>query len=260
MKLKHLNHLIIWKELSLFIGTNERVISKHQHPFIQLIAGVNGPYLWKDDGGNWSEKNILLVSPNHPHECDANGQKVIIITIDNESRLGEFLRDRYFKSKPIIDFSPNNEKFDLTLFIRLLAENQWEDLHQRIMSSLDFNSMMSVQDKKDNRIQNVLDYINDNINNEINTKSLMDVSYLSESRLLHLFKEQIGLPIRNYILWYRIQIAFNEIVKGMSLTQAAHFAGFSDQAHLTRTFVRTFGAPPSTLLKNSKFVQVSFPS
>jgi len=87
----------------------------------------------------------------------------------------------------------------------------------------------------------------------------MNVSYLSESRLLHLFKQEIGLPIRNYILWHRLQLAFKELSKGHSLTEVAYLTGFSDQSHLTRTFVKTIGATPSSLLKNSKFIQVSFP-
>lgn len=254
-----MNHLIIWKELSLFIGVNQRAISKHQHPLIQLIAGVNGPYLWKDDDGNWIEKDVLLVSPNHSHECNAAGQKVVIISIDPESVLGEFIKYQYLDAKPIVDFSFKYGQFDITKLMELLMNNNWNDIHQSIKTLFEFDSKTSVSTKKDERIQNVLDYISHNIDSEISTKTLMDVSYLSESRLLHLFKELMGLPIRNYILWCRIQIAFNQILEGNSLTQAAYYAGFSDQAHLTRTFVKTIGLPPSSLLKNSKFVQVFFP-
>jgi len=254
-----LNHLIIWKELSLFIGVNNRAIAKHQHPLIQLIAGVNGPYLWKDESGNWIDKNVLLVAPNHPHECDAKGQKVVIVSIDNESHLGEYLKERYLKSKSMIDFLPNYDELDFPGLISLLADNQWAKIHQMISSALGFNASLPVSKKKDGRIQNVLDFINSNITSEITTKTLMEQSYLSESRLLHLFKQEMGLPIRNYILWCRIKMAFNKIIEGNSLTQAAYEAGFSDQAHLTRTFVKTIGIPPSAVLKNSKFVQVFFP-
>jgi AraC-like DNA-binding protein len=37
------------------------------------------------------------------------------------------------------------------------------------------------------------------------------------------------------------------IAGGSSLTDAAHGSGYADAAHLTRTFGRMFGAPPSWL-------------
>jgi AraC-like DNA-binding protein len=39
-----------------------------------------------------------------------------------------------------------------------------------------------------------------------------------------------------------------EVAGGETLTGAAAAAGFSDSAHLSRTFRRAFGLPPSALL------------
>lgn len=66
-------------------------------------------------------------------------------------------------------------------------------------------------------------------------------------RLSHLFTEQMGIPLRRYILWLRLHIARNCALAGDDLTAAAHAAGFSDSADLTRTCRRTFGLPPSAL-------------
>ncbi|WP_067472595.1 helix-turn-helix transcriptional regulator [Nocardia amamiensis] len=69
--------------------------------------------------------------------------------------------------------------------------------------------------------------------------------HLSESRLAHVFSDEIGLPLRPYVRWLRIQRAVELIATGRSLTAAAHGAGFADSAHLTRTCRAMFGAPPS---------------
>jgi len=68
-----------------------------------------------------------------------------------------------------------------------------------------------------------------------------DSLHLSESRFLHLFSEQMGIAWRPFLLWHRMTCAINAIVKGDSATDAAHQAGFSDSAHLSRTFRNLFG-------------------
>ncbi|WP_242065818.1 helix-turn-helix transcriptional regulator [Moritella sp. F3] len=64
---------------------------------------------------------------------------------------------------------------------------------------------------------------------------------LSESRFLHLFSQEMGIPWRPYLLWCRMICAVRAVLNGHSATDAAHLAGFSDSAHLSRTFRKTFG-------------------
>lgn len=70
---------------------------------------------------------------------------------------------------------------------------------------------------------------------------------LSQSRFLHLFKEETGLPYRRYRLWIRIGAALSVMRRGGTLTQAAYAAGFSSSAHFTTAFTTMFGMPPSRL-------------
>jgi transcriptional regulator GlxA family with amidase domain len=71
---------------------------------------------------------------------------------------------------------------------------------------------------------------------------------LSPSRFLHLFKAETGVPLR-YRLWSRIGAAVGSIRRGMSLTDAAHAAGFASSAHFSSTFRDMFGMMPSEFLK-----------
>jgi len=64
---------------------------------------------------------------------------------------------------------------------------------------------------------------------------------LSESRFLHLFREEMGIAWRPYLLWRRMICAVDAMISGASATDAAHLAGFSDSAHLSRTFRKQFG-------------------
>ncbi len=73
--------------------------------------------------------------------------------------------------------------------------------------------------------------------------------HLSPSRLRHLFVEQTGLAFKTYMLWLRLVRALEVYSDGASLTEAAHAAGFSDSAHFSRIFKRTFGLPATTLTR-----------
>tara|TARA_Y100001956_G_scaffold80493_1_gene95812 strand:- start:2060 stop:2809 length:750 start_codon:yes stop_codon:yes gene_type:complete len=64
---------------------------------------------------------------------------------------------------------------------------------------------------------------------------------LSESRFLHLFKDTMQIPWRPYLLWRRLICAVHTLQQGKTATEAAYIAGFSDSAHLSRTFKKQFG-------------------
>lgn len=76
---------------------------------------------------------------------------------------------------------------------------------------------------------------------------------LSESRLAHLFAEEIGLAFRPYVRWLRMCRAIDQIARGHNLTDAAHTAGFFDGAHFTRVCNKTFGMSPAVLTGDMRF-------
>ncbi|MCB0829054.1 MAG: helix-turn-helix domain-containing protein [Solirubrobacterales bacterium] len=74
-------------------------------------------------------------------------------------------------------------------------------------------------------------------------------AHISSSRLTHLFTAEIGIPFRSYVLWARLRRVVLLVGEGDNLTRAAHGAGFSDSAHLSRVFRGHFGLSPSALLQ-----------
>lgn len=76
---------------------------------------------------------------------------------------------------------------------------------------------------------------------------LARLTQLSESRLAHLFRRDVGVPIRQYRLTLRMEEAVREIARGASLTRAAYAAGFADAAHFCRICRRMYGGAPSEL-------------
>lgn len=71
---------------------------------------------------------------------------------------------------------------------------------------------------------------------------------LSASRLTHRFSTETGIPYRRYLLWLRLQRAVDSARSGATLAEATVEAGFSDQAHLSRTFRGMLGLSPAAVL------------
>ena len=74
---------------------------------------------------------------------------------------------------------------------------------------------------------------------------------LSRYQLLRGFARELGLTPHSYILQQRIALARRQIRAGSPLAEVAMLAGFYDQSHLTRCFVRQFGVTPSRYASNA---------
>lgn len=68
---------------------------------------------------------------------------------------------------------------------------------------------------------------------------------LSRFQLLRGFARETGLPPHAYVIQRRISLARRQIEAGTPLADAAAGAGFADQSHMTRAFVRAFGVTPA---------------
>ena len=129
--------------------------------------------------------------------------------------------------------------------------------YQRLMDKLYSNIKL---DKKikiyDDRIREVLNYI-ENCDCHVHAISFFsDMVSLSPSRLSHLFREQVGMPLKSYIQFHQMQKAFFELLNGKNITEAAMLANFDTPSHLAAVTKRMMGMSASISLKNSVFLKV----
>lgn len=68
---------------------------------------------------------------------------------------------------------------------------------------------------------------------------------LSLDRLSHLVSAQTGMTLKQHALWSRLLKALSLGARAATLAEVAHQAGFSDHAHMTRTYRRFLGRVPS---------------
>ena len=95
------------------------------------------------------------------------------------------------------------------------------------------------------RIRAVLKYMNSHQMKKYSVAELAGQVNLSESRLLHLFKEETGITLRDY--WQKLRM--DQVVRmlentDLSLPEIAEETGFTDRSHLSRVIKSVFGLTP----------------
>ncbi len=92
-----------------------------------------------------------------------------------------------------------------------------------------------------------VEYIRQRIGQAVTLAEVARAANLSPGRFRHLFVQETGMPLRTYVVWRRLLHVWTLVTQGETLSSAAHAAGFSDSAHLSRTARTMFGLPPSVL-------------
>jgi AraC-like DNA-binding protein len=109
--------------------------------------------------------------------------------------------------------------------------------------------LLGVTREPDPRIKLVIQQIIADPGGRLSAAQLAQGVGLSESRFLHLFTGETGVPLRRYRLWCAMGTALRAIAQGASLTSAALDAGFSSSAHFSAAFREMFGMEPSRLAR-----------
>ncbi|MEH6474909.1 MAG: AraC family transcriptional regulator [Sneathiella sp.] len=237
--------LYLWHGHSLFIGpvTDNGI---HRHYALQLTLTDNAPFLiTADDGSLQSQFHFSDIEV--PHSLDTNGQEVAVLLIEPHSARGTQLRQQLTTS---ISENMQTDCCQIPLPRSSERANAYINQIDQILTSAPDQIHMS------KKIERVLGYLAQNRGEPCSAKSAAEIANLSESRFLHLFTEQVGLPFRRYLKWKRLLDAVNAVSEGCNLTESAHLSGFSDSAHLSRVFREMIGFSPSKILQDSRFVQV----
>ena len=100
--------------------------------------------------------------------------------------------------------------------------------------------------RKKNKIQKMCDFIDQNFTGEISARSAAKSVGLSISRALHLFKEETGTSLSNYINKMRIDYGKYLLLNtDINIADLANEVGFYDQSHFTKNFKKMERTTPS---------------
>jgi AraC family transcriptional regulator len=238
----------LWEGGFLAIGRSRGVVPPHSHHAIQIVLAAEGGVLIAGPDEVWHTTPGTIIRPDVTHSFDGNGFLGAMLLLDPESAEGQWLLRSVADDVTLL---PASRVAPIAAELQAYQEKPQE--------AMEFGAMVrhTVQAlcvgppptrKLDERVLKVLEAIRTS-DLKLSLEDAAATVFLSPSRFAHLFTEHVGLPFRRYVLWRKLMRAMVRRGHGLTLTEAAHAGGFSDSAHLTRTFYQMFGLPPSVMLQ-----------
>lgn len=231
---------------------------EHSHHALQITINLEPhPFVLRHAGGD-DELNSAVIRSNWKHQVVSSNAWRAIMFIDPQTQFGYQINERYSRHDGIVALDTEDflycqqclEGFAGRAQSIAVAAQALDKIVERLAGPI------GAGDNLNPRVKQAIQVIHETQGRELTLEYIASHVFLSESRISHLFKREVGIPIQRYLLWYKLaQAAFN-IGKGLSLTDAAEEAGFADSAHFSRSFRVMFGVTPSQILKRSRHVQV----
>jgi AraC-like DNA-binding protein len=244
-------HLYLWDGLLLYAAGGHRN-DWHSHYAASLIISLDAPFQLELREGIETTVRACVLAPNTENRVSIEGRFVSLLA-DIDSSVFEPLA-------PLLNgraWAEINNGQLTALLPRLrelhassVAAEQVRPLVDDCIEAISGQRPRALAVTLDRRISKVLQAIREALPAEPATEELAATVGLSRSRLLHLFKEQLGLPIGQYLLWRRLFEAARLWDEGLSMADAAHAAGFYDQSHYTRTMRKMLDVTPSGIVGN----------
>lgn len=235
----------LWHEGVLFLGTGIRN-APHRHFTASLAFALDGSFAFRGDRGRWRGLRGVAVAPNTPQQMDSRGRQMAILQIDPETAAYGRMARVFAERGSVFDLS--DASVDRLAAVAARRDDPafdpialWNEVLDEVAGAWRLPAAI------DARVAQVLDLMKREFPAAPSASALAAVVGLSPGRLIHLWKAEVGIPLRRYVLWLRLRHVISRVTVGDSLTDAAHDAGFADSAHLSRTFSAMFGLPMSRL-------------
>lgn len=229
---------------------------EHRHHAVQVVIGLSGRFRVTLDEER-HEADFFIIGANRPHLFDGAGGRQAILLMDPEMDAAKAVTRKLSSEKP--PHWPDSRRFaDAVRRLDALTTGDpfCEEARMVCTDLLEIIAgPVTPSETCDERIQKARDILSNLSEKRITVGELARTVGLSESRLMHLFTREVGIPLRRYILWLKMLEALKIMMSRESFTTAAHGADFSDSAHLSRTFRDMFGMTPSQMFQDSRFVQ-----
>jgi AraC-like DNA-binding protein len=234
---------------------------KHFHDVFSIGVIVNGQSVYVNGRQNETvgPGTVVMMNPGDVHACNPAGDeawsyRMLYIDVawlgSIQRELGVTRADHFQPFATISTKSPSLCGAVSQLYETLVSRDSSHLEKETASASLAVSMHGSLAARKraprmeNPRLARAVEFIRASYRSQIKLKEICDASGLSASYLVRAFKQQYNMTPHAYVTNCRVEYCREQLRKGRSLAEIASAAGFSDQAHLQRTFKRLVAATP----------------
>jgi AraC-like DNA-binding protein len=241
---------------SLLVTWGDGAVSGlHAHHAWQLMVALDASLSVRAAESDVLRQGVaVLVHPDTTHAIDASGGRVVLAFVEPESAIGQgLLAARTGDKVELLAPKVARKVHDVLSKI----PGALREVEGACEEALELLGARDVKPKlRHPGIRRVLGRLRESqLLEDPSLATLAKLAGLSESRFMHAFTEDVGIPLRPYVRWLKLERAATAIASGAELSEVAHAAGFADVAHMTRSFREMYGVTPSDLRRRSQSAQ-----
>lgn len=245
---------IYWDIDKISMLTDHLDASAHSHGMIQFFLCLEDE-LEIRVGKEKIMCSCILVNKNIRHSFKANSKIHFTCVIEPVSDIGIklncILQD---KDYCIVDDSKSNELKKIAMDMKDTFDT--ETYRKFIAEMYECFDIPYLNKQFDDRILVFLKMLEQCSCEEHSIEEYAGKLCISASRLSHLFSEQVGITLKKYLSLHQLERAFQDLLAGKRITEAALNAGFDSPSHFASTVKRMMGLPARSTVKDNEFLKV----
>lgn len=259
-------------EIYYYNDSNFCGVTSHAHNYYEFYLFLEGDVSINIDGDIHPLKNgdVILIPPNVPHYALIHSEKVpyrrFVFWISKEycNQLLELSPDYVYLMQQVTVTKKYIHHYDIIAFnalqskaFRLIEEIHSERFGKAAKLSLCVNDLIlhlnrSIYEMEHPQTpreelslyQNLIQYIERHLDEELTLDRLAGRFYVSKYHIAHIFKENLGLSVHQYIMKKRLAMCQAAILSNTNISEAYLLCGFKDYSSFFRAFKREYGMSP----------------
>jgi AraC family transcriptional regulator, L-rhamnose operon regulatory protein RhaS len=257
-------------------------VHKHSYFEIIFIQRGKGKHILNGNSFPYAANDVFLLGPEDYHSFEIEDPTAFAYIRFTEVFVKGLNAPKYKSWQTIIDSlfhtsyqvcgSLVNDVREKTVLQQLLDvliyeyNNRQEESYEVIMDSM-MRAMLTILSRNINKqlqpvapeqktaplIEQIIIYLRQHILQPdlLRIEHLAEQFHYSPSYLSIYFKKQVGEPLQQYILKYRLKLVADRLqYSNMSISEITYEFGFTDESHLHKLFKKYYGVSPSDYRKN----------
>ena len=215
---------------------------------IYLAQGAPLQIRLADD--RWQTCDLAVVPPYQPHRITCDARLIVDVIIEPETVEPASLPPFVRHAGALLDAGSVLRRLREAQ-VRLEAHDGELPADDDLFDEIVFGAPLPRRNL-DDRIVRALVELDRRIAESVSAEELANMLQLSFSRFIHLFKHEVGVPLRTFRTWKRARSLLNYVTQDANLADIAQHTGYPDAAHFSHSIRQVFGLQPREMFAGSR--------